>query len=51
MTTDSLQLEQNGKQRTIPLSSLNTSATVAANRERGVNMKIPDNKGQITISF
>jgi len=51
MTTNSLQLVQNGQQRTIPLSALNANATVAANRQRGVDMKIPDNKGQITISF
>ncbi len=51
MNTDSLQLDQNGQQRTIPLSALNANATVAANRQRGIDMKIPDNKGQITISF
>lgn len=51
MTNDSLRLDQKGTQRTIPLSSLNVNATVAANRERGLDLKIPSNKGQMTISF
>ena len=51
ITSDSLQLDQNGNPRTIPLSALNASATVAANRQRGIDMKIPENKAQITISF
>src|SRR5579863_7275298 len=35
LTADSLRVDQNGSQRTIPMSALNRSATVAANRERG----------------
>ena len=50
-TTDSLRVNQHGQQRTIPMSELNRSATVAANRERGVELRLPDNKAQITISF
>jgi hypothetical protein len=51
MTADSLRLDQNGTSRTIPLSTLNVNATVAANRERGLDLKIPDSKGQMTISW
>lgn len=51
MTTDSLRVDQNGSQRTIPMSALNRSATVAANRERGIELQLPDGKSQITLSF
>ncbi|HZP24991.1 MAG TPA: hypothetical protein VFB04_16220 [Terriglobales bacterium] len=51
MTKDTLRVVQNGTERTIPMSTLNVNATVAANRQRGVQLKIPDNKAQMTLSF
>jgi len=51
MTTDALRITQQGQQRTISMAELNRSATVAANRERGIDLKFPDNKAQISISF
>ena len=51
LTVDSLRIEDEGKERTIPMSSLNLDATVAANHERGVNVKIPTDKTQIMLSF
>ncbi len=51
LTVNSLQIEDEGKERTIPVSSLNLNATVAANNERGVNVKIPTDKTQIMLSF
>ena len=51
MTTDSVRIEQEGKQRTIPMSTVDADKTLAANRERGVDLKLPANKAQITISF
>ena len=48
---DSVQLEEKGMWRTIPLSSLNVKETVAANKERGIDLMIPDNPNQITLSF
>ena len=48
---DSVQLEEKGMWRTIPLSSLNVKETVAANKERGIDLVIPDNANQITLSF
>jgi hypothetical protein len=51
MTSDSLRVNQHGSQRTIPMSALNRNATMAANRERGVNLELPANKAQITLSF
>jgi hypothetical protein len=45
-----VQVEQGDTQRTIPLSALNVDATVAANRARGLDLKIPA-KGQIMLGF
>ncbi len=50
VSSDSVQVEQGGTQRTIPLSALNVDATVAANRARGIDLKIPA-KGQIMLGF
>jgi len=51
LTVNSLRVEQDGKQRTVPLSALNLQATTAANRERGFNLQIPRDKAQITLGF
>jgi len=51
VTVDSLRLQQDGKQRTIPLSALNLNSTIAANRERGIDLKIPKNKTEIMLGF
>lgn len=50
LSSNSVQVEQGETQRTIPLSDLNVDATVAANRARGINLKIPGN-GQIMLGF
>jgi hypothetical protein len=50
VSSDSVQVEQGEKQRTIPLSALNVDATLAANRARGIDLKIPS-KGQIMLGF
>ena len=51
MTVDSVQIQQEGKERSIPLSSVNVSATLAANHARGVDLNIPKSNSQITLSF
>ena len=51
ITVDSVRLQQDGKERLIPMSTLNVNATVAANHERGLDLKFPESKSQITISF
>jgi len=51
MTKDTLRVVQKGSERTIPMSAVNVSATVAANRQRGIELKVPDNKAQMTLSF
>ncbi len=51
LTADSLRVNQKGSQRTIPMSALNRNATVDANRQRGVDLRLPDGKSQMTLSF
>jgi hypothetical protein len=51
LTVNSLHMQQGQTQRTIPLSALNLDATIAANRERGLDLKIPKNKSEVTLSF
>jgi hypothetical protein len=51
LTPDSLHVEINRQQRTIPLGRLNLDATIAANRERGIDLKVPTDKSQIFLGF
>lgn len=39
------------QQRTIPLSTLDLDATIAANRERGIQLRVPADRGEISLSF
>ena len=50
LSANSVQLEEAGVQRTIPLSALNMDATMAANHARGIDLKVPS-KGQIMLGF
>jgi thiol-disulfide isomerase/thioredoxin len=40
-----------GQQRTIALRALNIRATLAANRQRGVNLKIPQTRSEFFVTF
>jgi hypothetical protein len=51
LTVDSVRVDDSDMPRTIPMSNVNVDATLAANRQRGLNLKIPDNKAQIMLSF
>jgi hypothetical protein len=51
LTVGSLRVQQGETQRTIPLSALNLDATIAANHERGIDLKVPTNKTQIMLGF
>jgi len=51
LTNNSLRVQQGGAQRTIPLSTINMDATVAANHERGIDLRIPKSKSEIMLSF
>jgi hypothetical protein len=47
----SLRIDEQGTQRTIPLSALDLKATTAANHERGIDLKIPLNQNEVLLGF
>ena len=51
LTSASLQVQSGERTRTIPLSSINVDATVAANHQRGLDLKIPRNTSEVMLSF
>jgi hypothetical protein len=51
LTPDSLRVEIGRQQRTIALDKLNIDATIAANRERGIDLKFPTDGNQIFLGF
>lgn len=51
LTSESVQVVQNGVRRTIPMSAVNVQATLAANKQRGIDLKIPANKSQMVLAF
>ena len=51
LTADWLQVEVGRQRRTIALSALDLDATIAANRERGIDLRIPSNPNSIFLGF
>ena len=51
LTATSLSMNINRQQRVIPLDALDLDATIAANRQRGVNLQIPADHNEICLSF
>lgn len=51
LTTSSLSVTVNRRERTIPLSSIDLEATLTVNRERGINLQIPADHNEISLSF
>ena len=51
LTHDTLYLTVDHHERTIPLAMLDINATTAANQERGVEMRIPAGRSEISLSF
>ena len=46
-----LNVTAEGQQRSIPLSALDVKKTIAANHERGIDLKIPTNGNEIFLAF
>jgi peroxiredoxin len=46
-----LHVAVDGGQRTITLSELDLKATAALNRERGIDLKIPQNRNEVYVAF
>ncbi|MGO8787107.1 MAG: hypothetical protein ACLQVL_06960 [Terriglobia bacterium] len=51
ITGGSLHVTADGKPRVIPLTELDLNATLAANSERGVNLRIPTNPNDVVLGF
>jgi hypothetical protein len=51
ITGGSLHVTADGKPRVIPLTELDLEATLAANHERGVNLRIPANPNEAVTGF
>jgi hypothetical protein len=51
LTHDTLYLTVDHHERTIPLAMLDINATTAANHERGIEMRIPAGRSEISLSF
>lgn len=51
LTASSVSLTVHRDQRTISLQMIDLDATVAANRERGINLRIPNDRNEISIRF
>jgi hypothetical protein len=46
-----LHVTVNGQARDIPLSALDMKATIAENRQRGIELKIPGNRSEVLLAF
>ncbi len=51
LTASNLSFSIDRQQRTIPLDRLDIDATIAANRERGIDLRIPADRNEISLSF
>jgi hypothetical protein len=51
LTANSLSVSMDRRQRTIPLAMLDLNATMSANHERGIDLRIPADRTEISLSF
>ena len=51
LTADALHVTIDRQERTLKLSALDLDRTMAANRDRGVNLRIPADRGEISLGF
>lgn len=51
LTFSSLSVNIDRCERVIPLESVDLRATTAANRERGINLRIPADRNEVSLSF
>lgn len=51
LTVRSLSVNIDRRERVIPLEEIDLAATTAANRERGINLRIPADRNEISLSF
>ncbi len=51
MEAGTLHVKVGEEQREIPLSALDVNQTLALNRQRGIDLKIPQNRHEVSVSF
>jgi hypothetical protein len=51
LTADFLDTGTNGQRRHIPIAALDREATLAANRQRGIDLKFPSDPNEISLGF
>jgi len=51
LTVTSLSVDIDRRERVIPLEAVDLGATTAANRDRGINLRIPADHNEISVSF
>jgi hypothetical protein len=51
LTASSVSLAVGREQKTIPLQMVDLGATIAANRDRGVNLRIPNDRNEVSVRF
>ena len=51
LTASLLSVSIDREHRNLPLAALDLNATVAANRERGIDLRIPDDRNEISLGF
>jgi hypothetical protein len=51
LTANSLSINVHRSLRTVPLSMLDIDATLAANRDRGIDLRIPSDRNEISLRF
>jgi hypothetical protein len=51
LTASNLSVSIERRQRIIPLDMLDLNATVAANQQRGIDLRIPNDRNEISLSF
>ena len=51
LTASSLSATVQHSQRTIPLEMLDLQGTLAANLERGLDLRIPENRNEVSVRF
>jgi len=51
LTASLLSVSVDRQHREVPISGLDINATIAANHERGIDLRIPDDRNEISLGF
>jgi hypothetical protein len=51
LTASNLSFSIDRQQRSVPLGLLDLDATITANHERGIDLRIPADRNEISLSF